>query len=164
MCNAGSAVGNIVGPLLFSSNQAPLYHSGLGATLGIFIACAALSAYVPSLPRHHHRHHHYHPTSPLKPPPPPPSPNSGPLLMVLRHRMLMVLLRVMNIAKEKTRVNNGKPAKLYNSSMAKAYAAGPADEVDANGNRLGDNAFSDMTDRQNDEVGSGRSRWLCGTC
>jgi hypothetical protein len=76
----------------------------------------------------------------------------------------MVLLRVMNIAKEKTRVNNGKPAKLYNSSMAKAYAAGPADEVDANGNRLGDNAFSDMTDRQNDEVGSGRSRWLCGTC
>lgn len=58
----------------------------------------------------------------------------------------------MNVAKEKTRVRNGKPAKLYNSSMDKKYAAGPADEVDSNGNRLGDQAFSDMTDRENDEV------------
>ena len=72
--------------------------------------------------------------------------------------MLMTYLRLENHHKEKVRVRNGKPAKLYNSSMAKEYAAGPADEVDANGNRLGDQAFSDLTDKENDEV-SARCLW-----
>lgn len=66
--------------------------------------------------------------------------------------MLTALLRVMNHHKEKVRVRNGKPAKLYNASMAKEYAAGPTDEVDANGQQLGDQAFSDLTDKENDEV------------
>lgn len=43
MCNAGSAVGNIVGPFLFQTG-APYYHTGLGAVMGIFVACAGLAA------------------------------------------------------------------------------------------------------------------------
>jgi MFS family permease len=40
--NAGSSAGNIVGPLLFSANQAPEYKKGLRAVLGIFVALAAV--------------------------------------------------------------------------------------------------------------------------
>ena len=40
--NAASAAGNIVGPLLFDSKDAPEYHPGLRACLGIFCALAAL--------------------------------------------------------------------------------------------------------------------------
>lgn len=40
--NAASSAGNIVGPLLFTSNQAPDYHPGLRACLGIFITLAAV--------------------------------------------------------------------------------------------------------------------------
>jgi predicted MFS family arabinose efflux permease len=49
LVNAGLAVGNIVGPLLFSSNQAPEYHPGVAAVLGIFIACSFLCGFVVSL-------------------------------------------------------------------------------------------------------------------
>lgn len=40
--NAASSAGNIVGPLLFTSNEAPTYHPGLRACLGIFSALAAI--------------------------------------------------------------------------------------------------------------------------
>ncbi|KAJ5683578.1 hypothetical protein N7462_006743 [Penicillium macrosclerotiorum] len=40
--NAASSAGNIVGPLLFNSKDAPTYHPGLRACLGIFIAMAAV--------------------------------------------------------------------------------------------------------------------------
>ena len=36
--NAGSSAGNIVGPLLFNSKDAPAYHPGLRGVLGIFCA------------------------------------------------------------------------------------------------------------------------------
>jgi predicted MFS family arabinose efflux permease len=36
--NAASSSGNIVGPLLFKAKDAPMYHPGLKAVLGIFIA------------------------------------------------------------------------------------------------------------------------------
>lgn len=39
--NAASSAGNIVGPLLFNSADAPTYHPGLRAVLGIFVALAA---------------------------------------------------------------------------------------------------------------------------
>lgn len=39
--NAGSSAGNIIGPLLFASADAPTYHPGLKAVLGIFVALAA---------------------------------------------------------------------------------------------------------------------------
>jgi predicted MFS family arabinose efflux permease len=37
MYNAGSAAGNIIGPLLFKSKDAPSYHPGLRAVLAIFV-------------------------------------------------------------------------------------------------------------------------------
>ncbi|KAJ5579633.1 uncharacterized protein N7459_005618 [Penicillium hispanicum] len=40
--NASSAAGNIVGPLLFNSKDAPGYHPGLQGCLGIFSALAAV--------------------------------------------------------------------------------------------------------------------------
>ncbi len=40
--NAGSSVGNIIGPLLFSTNDAPTYRPGLRAVLAIFISLAAV--------------------------------------------------------------------------------------------------------------------------
>jgi hypothetical protein len=52
----------------------------------------------------------------------------------------------MNKQKEKERVANGKPAKLTDRSMDRTYAAGDATDV------LGQNAFLDLTDKENDEV------------
>lgn len=40
--NAASAAGNIIGPILFNSADAPTYHPGLRAVLGIFIALAVV--------------------------------------------------------------------------------------------------------------------------
>lgn len=40
--NAGSSAGNIIGPLLFSSSDAPTYHPGLRAVLAIFVTLAAV--------------------------------------------------------------------------------------------------------------------------
>jgi len=40
--NAGSSSGNIIGPLLFNSKDAPTYFPGLRAVLGIFVALAAI--------------------------------------------------------------------------------------------------------------------------
>lgn len=40
--NAGSAAGNIIGPLLFSSKDAPSYKPGLRAVLAIFVALAVV--------------------------------------------------------------------------------------------------------------------------
>jgi hypothetical protein len=59
----------------------------------------------------------------------------------------------MNKHKEKQRVAHGKPAKIIDTSMHKVYRAAPDDEVAA-GYRLGDQAFMDLTDVQNDEVGA----------
>lgn len=41
--NAASSAGNIVGPLLFQSADAPRYHPGLRGVLGIFVALAAVT-------------------------------------------------------------------------------------------------------------------------
>ncbi|KUJ08161.1 putative MFS transporter [Mollisia scopiformis] len=40
--NAGSSAGNIIGPLLFNSADAPTYHPGLRAVLAIFVALAVV--------------------------------------------------------------------------------------------------------------------------
>jgi MFS family permease len=101
LCNAASAIGNMVGPYLFKSG-APLYHTGLGACMGIFCACFCLCA------------------------------------------GLVFTLFTMNKRKEKQRVANGKPAKIANASMEKEYRR-TADGV------LGQQAFDDLTDLQNDE-------------
>lgn len=101
LCNAGSAVGNMVGPYLFTTGG-PVYRQGLGGVLGIFVACAALAG------------------------------------------ILLFILKLMNVAKEKERVRNGKPAKIQNASMEKSYRK-------TAGDGLGQQAFDDLTDKQNDE-------------
>jgi predicted MFS family arabinose efflux permease len=40
--NAGSSAGNIIGPLLFSSADAPTYHPGLRSVLAIFVTLAVV--------------------------------------------------------------------------------------------------------------------------
>lgn len=101
LCNAGSAVGNIVGPFLFKKGD-PVFKEGLGGVLGIFVACMCLCG------------------------------------------GLMFVLLIMNRRKEKVRVANGKPAKIQDMSMEKTYRQGEDTQ-------LGQHAFEDLTDRQNDE-------------
>lgn len=55
----------------------------------------------------------------------------------------VVNLTVLNKSQEKRRVRNGKPAKIKDHSMEARYTD--------MGDDVGDNAFKDITDRQNDE-------------
>ncbi|KAK3717677.1 hypothetical protein LTR37_005744 [Vermiconidia calcicola] len=126
--NAASSSGNIIGPLLFSSADAPTYHPGLRAVLGIFVALAACT--------------------------------------VLQVANLMFL----NKLQERKRVKNGKPRYIKDRSMEDEYhdadeqpdeddvaGTGVAEGAEVEGGRrpshvrIGENAFLDMTDRQNDE-------------
>ncbi len=112
MYQIGASVGNIVGPIVFNSKDAPLYHTGLASVLGVFIAAGALTI------------------------------------------GLVLIFAFLNKLKERERVRNGKPAKLVDRSMHAKYVSGDVDEngeKGAGGVHLGDQAFSDMTDRQNDE-------------
>ncbi|KAK5685061.1 hypothetical protein LTS10_003136 [Elasticomyces elasticus] len=117
--NAASSAGNIVGPLLFNSADAPTYHPGLKGVLGIFVALAACT--------------------------------------ILQAANLLFL----NKLQERKRVSNGKSAKLVDHSMEDKYhdADEQLDEVvgvadgtpPTHRERLGEHAFEDLTDRQNDE-------------
>ncbi|KAK9489596.1 major facilitator superfamily domain-containing protein [Lipomyces doorenjongii] len=108
--NAASSAGNIVGPLLFNKKDAPAYHPGLRACLGIFIALVAV---------------------------------------VLIQLANLVFLNKMQ---ERKRVRNGKKAKMVDHSMQNHYDSIDKENVEEEAqNRLGDNAFLDMTDRENDE-------------
>ncbi|KAF4988012.1 hypothetical protein F66182_16720, partial [Fusarium sp. NRRL 66182] len=125
--NAASSAGNIVGPLLFNSKDAPTYHPGLRDCLAIFIALVVVVA------------------------------------------LQWVNLIWLNKRQEKKRVANGKPAKMVDHSMEKHYhdfaednkTAGMVGEVEQverteHGGLemqegIGENAFLDLTDRQNDE-------------
>ncbi|KAJ6441199.1 MFS transporter [Purpureocillium lavendulum] len=120
--NAASSAGNIIGPLLFNDRDAPEYKPGLRACLGIFVALVAV--------------------------------------VFMQWANLMVL----NKFQEKRRVKNGKKAKVVDRSMQDHYHgvrdAGddmeirPVEEgvVEAEPEpKLGENAFLDMTDRENDE-------------
>ncbi|KAE9961404.1 hypothetical protein BLS_002173 [Venturia inaequalis] len=102
--NAGAASGNIIGPLLFNSRDAPSYHPGLRAVLAIFAA-----------------------------------------LLVVVFLQLANLVRLNKMQQER-RVANGKPAVIHDNSMDNMYLA-----VEEGGERLGESAFLDLTDRQNDE-------------
>lgn len=72
--------------------------------------------------------------------------------MLIGNSLQTFVFAIMNKRKEKQRVANGKPAKLVDTSMHKAYAAAPNDAIGEY--RLGDQAFMDLTDVQNDEVSS----------
>ncbi|KAL1303051.1 hypothetical protein AAFC00_003360 [Neodothiora populina] len=107
--NAAAGAGNIIGPLLFATQDAPAYKPGLKSVLAMFATLAAL--------------------------------------VILQ----MVYLVFLNKLQERKRVKDGKPAKLADLSMERRYIA-MAEVADAEqGPRIGDNAFNDLTDRQNDE-------------
>lgn len=103
--NIGVSAGNMIGPLLFNSNDAPYYKPGLEKTMGITCALIAIIC------------------------------------------MQTVNLFFLNKMQERKRVRNGKPAKIHDSSMEHRYVAAS----DNDGVQLGENAFLDMTDTQNDE-------------
>lgn len=108
--NAATSAGNIVGPLLFSEKDAPAYHPGLRACLGIFVALVAV--------------------------------------VFIQWGNLVVLNRM----QERRRVRNGKPAKMVDRSMMNQYQEEGAQEDGEDGEQqIGDNAFLDLTDRENDE-------------
>ncbi|UKZ68734.1 uncharacterized protein TrAtP1_009756 [Trichoderma atroviride] len=122
--NAASAAGNIVGPLLFNANDAPAYKPGLRACLAIFVALVAVVA------------------------------------------IQWANLIVLNKLQSKKRVRNGKKAVVVDHSMDATYRAmddsNDEEVVVADGNaagntehvgdaRLGEQAFLDLTDRENDE-------------
>lgn len=58
-------------------------------------------------------------------------------------------LVILNVMQERRRVRNGKPAKMVDRSMQDHYGGDDADAEADEG--LGDNAFLDLTDRENDE-------------
>lgn len=123
--NAASAAGNIIGPLLFNANDAPAYMPGLRACLAIFVALVAVVA------------------------------------------IQWANLVLLNKLQEKKRVRNGKKAKVVDNSMDSKYRGieerntdeelvisqvNAAGSVEYAGDaRLGEQAFLDLTDRENDE-------------
>lgn len=121
--NAASSAGNIIGPLLFQSSDAPEYRPGLRSVLAIFVTLAACT--------------------------------------VIQLGNLIFL----NKLQERKRVKNGKPAKIKDHSMEDKYhdadeqpedfetgvAEGDPEARPAHHARIGENAFLDLTDRQNDE-------------
>ncbi|KAI1162014.1 MFS general substrate transporter [Nemania serpens] len=119
--NAAASAGNIVGPIVFDSRDAPSYLPGLRTVLGFFVATAATT--------------------------------------VLQALNLVFL----NKGQERRRVQNGKPAKIKDTSMSDTYQDIDADEDGSGGEggqggqgggghgRIGQNAFADLTDRENDE-------------
>jgi hypothetical protein len=126
--NAAASTGNIIGPIVFNSKDAPDYLPGLRVVLGFFVgtaACAVLQAFN---------------------------------------------LAFLNKMQERQRVRNGKPAKIKDTSMSSTYHDYVADEssegvvdgaaegsvaaeqgVAVEHSRIGQNAFADLTDRENDE-------------
>ncbi|KAI0909590.1 major facilitator superfamily domain-containing protein [Ustulina deusta] len=123
--NAAASIGNIIGPIVFNSKDAPDYFPGLRVVLGFFVATAACA--------------------------------------ILQAANLTFL----NKMQERRRVQNGKPAKIKDTSMSDTYqdlamnepsdgagsVSSSAAEQAAAGqqSRIGQNAFADMTDRENDE-------------
>ncbi|KAK4202318.1 major facilitator superfamily domain-containing protein [Triangularia verruculosa] len=99
--NAASSTGNIVGPLLFETDDAPAYLPGLRATMGVFAA-----------------------------------------MLVIVLIQVAVLVRF-NKKQEQRRVEAGKPAR--NGDLT----TGSGD--DGSHTRVGERAFEDMTDLENDE-------------
>ncbi|KAF9880052.1 major facilitator superfamily transporter [Colletotrichum karsti] len=105
--NAGSSAGNIIGPLLFNSKDAPQYRPGLTKVMGITCALLAIIG------------------------------------------LQVINLFISNKMQARKRVANGKPKKIQDLSMERHYVGATQNEED--GANLGENAFLDLTDRQNDE-------------
>ncbi|PGH23042.1 hypothetical protein AJ80_02815 [Polytolypa hystricis UAMH7299] len=119
--NAGSSAGNIIGPLLFAQQDAPGYRPGLRAVLGIFST------------------------------------------LVVVVGIQVCNLMVLNWQHSERRLEEGKKKDFKDISMTAKFSdsvstentEGEAEaEAEAGGappKRLGENAFSDITDRKNSE-------------
>ncbi|KAI1822478.1 MFS general substrate transporter [Xylaria intraflava] len=107
--NGAASVGNIIGPIVFNSKDAPSYLPGLRVVLGFFVATAACAV------------------------------------------LQAANLGFLNKMQERRRVENGKPAKIIDTSMADTYHDLVAADESAGESRIGQNAFADLTDRENDE-------------
>ncbi|KAI1361854.1 major facilitator superfamily domain-containing protein [Xylaria arbuscula] len=117
--NGAASIGNIIGPIVFNSKDAPNYFPGLRVVLGFFVATAACSV------------------------------------------LQAFNLAFLNKLQERRRVANGKPAKIIDTSMSNTYrdltaagdssSGGGVTEDGAADQRIGEHAFEDLTDRQNDE-------------
>ncbi|KAL8423882.1 hypothetical protein RB596_003920 [Gaeumannomyces avenae] len=109
--NAGSAAGQMIGPLLFNARDAPGYHPGLTKVMGV----------------------------------------AGALVAIIGLTALYLVF--LNRQQGNRRVLNGKPRDIADLSMQRSYVGAHADDSEAaeGAVRLGENAFLDMTDRQNDE-------------
>lgn len=131
---AASACGNIIGPYLFVDSDAPLYRRGFKACMAIFATAFALILLVP--------------------------PDPLPVSTLTRECSIMIVyLHVLNRAKAAERVRNGKPAYIHDLSMERKYRVQPEQpkddaqiEASTTGAALGDQAFLDLTDMENDEV------------
>ncbi|KAH8680667.1 major facilitator superfamily domain-containing protein [Xylariales sp. PMI_506] len=106
--NIGVSAGNIIGPLLFNSVDAPRYLPGLSRVM--IVTCTLMA------------------------------------VIGLQVGYLFFLNRM----QERRRELNGKPRKLRDQSMMNTFNSGNDSEAAAT-NALGENAFLDLTDRQNDE-------------
>ncbi|TRM67141.1 major facilitator superfamily domain-containing protein [Schizophyllum amplum] len=115
MFNMAVGAGNIIGPYLFTEEDAPSYPKGFKACMGIFAAMVALT-----------------------------------IAQIFN-------MAALNRLKARERVKNGKPANIRDLSMEKKYTAHVEEKDDSKlessttGAGLGDNAFLDLTDKQNDE-------------
>lgn len=107
--NAGSAAGQMIGPLLFNAVDAPYYHPGLTSVMGVSCALVAIIG------------------------------------------LTTLDLVYLNRQQGNRRVRNGKPRDITDMSMQRTFAGVSAEDGSDGAVRLGENAFLDLTDRQNDE-------------
>lgn len=121
--NAASSAGNIIGPLLFQSSDAPEYHPGLRAVLAIFVTLAACT--VIQLGN----------------------------LMFLNKLQERKRVKNGKPAKIKDRSMDTKyhDADEQPDDFGTGLAEGDPEGRPAHHTRIGDNAFLDLTDRKNDE-------------
>ena len=121
--NAASSAGNIIGPLLFKSSDAPTYRPGLRAVLAIFVTLAV--CVLLQLGN----------------------------LMFLNKLQERARVKNGKPAKIKDRSMDSKyhDADEQSDEYGVGVAEGDPEARPAHHTRIGDNAFLDLTDRKNDE-------------
>ncbi|RYP16122.1 hypothetical protein DL765_005323 [Monosporascus sp. GIB2] len=142
--NAAASTGNIIGPLVFDSRDAPEYLPGLRAMLGVFVAlaaCTALQAGNLALLNRRQERKRVRNGKPAK---------------IRDASMTDEYQDFYAPAPASAGINDNDDDNVYASTGAGSdevavMARHGHPESDLERCRLGDNAFSDMTDRENDE-------------
>jgi hypothetical protein len=126
--------GNVIGPLLYSTEDAPLYRPGLIANLVMFVTVGAVCGYV---------------QCPLS--------HSALLHANTRHRLTPFYLMVLNKKHEKRRLELGKTGPVADMSMLgkdqlkNSKAVELEDITDQKVSVEEDNGLHDMTDLKNED-------------